>query len=90
MKTRNFKIFAGTHICRCSETIGKYLVFYKVFLLSKSHVKETQKWGIKSASRGDCEKQKGKVVRFLSQLRQRIRPLYSNAVSFLSLRLARK
>jgi hypothetical protein len=33
--------------------------------------------GVKPVSRGDCEKQRGKLLRLLSQLRPRIRPLYS-------------
>jgi hypothetical protein len=31
--------------------------------------------GVKSVSRGDCEQQGGKLLRLLSQLRPRIRPL---------------
>jgi hypothetical protein len=30
---------------------------------------------VKSSSRGDCEQQGGKILRLLSQLRPRIRPL---------------
>ena len=36
--------------------------------------------GIKSVSRGDCEEQGGKLLRLLSQLRSRIRPLEKRAM----------
>jgi hypothetical protein len=34
--------------------------------------------GVKSVSRGDCGKQEGNLLRLLSQLRSRIRPLVVN------------
>ncbi len=54
---------------------------YAMFKLQNSFKQFLLGWGgggvyVKSISRGDCEKQGGKFVRLLSQLRPRIRPLH--------------